>query len=761
MKITHTPENGEFHLSNGMISYILRIYENGYAGSLYFGKALSPVRPYGHLGPRDFRGFSHGTGDFTRFEYPSAGNGDFRLPAITVVHADGSSVIDPVYRDHRIYSGKKPIPGLPATYVESDSEAETLEIDLVDELSGVIITLFYTIFADYPVIARHVRVTNGGANTSGCARVSGAGETLTCAMSASVDLPDQNWDLIALTGAWAREFQAERLPLRRGVQGVASVRGVSGSQQNPFIALARTNADERTGEAIGFSLAYSGNFRAECEADSFGMTRVRMGINPAGFSWKLGAGESFDTPEAILCWSETGLGGLSDAYHALYRTRLARGHWRDRDRPVLINNWEGTYFDFDEERLLSIARSAQALGVELFVLDDGWFGKRNDDTSSLGDWFVNRAKLPGGIDGLARKVESLGMKFGLWIEPEMISRESELFSAHPDWAVGVPGRPRTEARHQYVLDYSRAEIVDHIFAAITDVLKSAPISYVKWDMNRNITEPYSMSLPADRQGEFFHRYMLGVYSLFDRLTSAFPDILFESCSSGGARFDPGMLFYAPQAWLSDDSDAVERLRIQWGASLCYPPSSMGAHVSASPNHQVGRVTPIATRAAVAFFGAFGYELDPARLPQSELDSVKNQISFYKAHRTLFRTGRFIRLVSPYDGTDASWMVVSADRSRAIVAFYRVLGKPFPVAVRVKLAGLEADAAYRITVWPAPVAESASAQAADGARTGESALTVRGGDELMYSGLRVLDSAFFEPQTGDFWARLFVLERITK
>lgn len=777
MNITYTPDGCEFHLSNGIISYIFRIYENGYAGSQYFGKALSPARSYRHLGPREFRGFSQGIGDFSRFEYPSTGNGDFRIPAITIVHADGSSVIDPVYREHRTYSGKRPIPGLPATYVESDAEADTLEVDLVDAPSGIVITLFYTIFADYPVVIRHVRVANSGVtsgsaangvaadgNTSDSGAPNGGAsdcETLTCAMSMSLDLSDQDWELIELTGTWAREFQVERRPVRHGVQGIASARGVSGSQQNPFITLARPGCDERSGEAIGFSLVYSGNFRAECEADSYGMTRVRMGINPAGFSWKLAAGESFETPEAVIAWSGSGLGGLSDAYHGLYRTRLARGHWRDRDRPVLINNWEGTYFDFNEDRLLSIARTAKDLGVELFVLDDGWFGKRNDDSSSLGDWTANRAKLPDGIDGLARKVESLGMKFGLWFEPEMISRESELFAAHPDWAVGVPGRPRTEARHQYVLDFSRGEIVDHIFAAISDILNKGPVSYVKWDMNRNITEPYSLGLPSDRQGEFFHRYMLGVYSLFERLTSAFPEILFESCSSGGARFDPGMLFYAPQGWLSDDSDAVERLRIQWGASLCYPPSSMGAHVSASPNHQVGRVTPIDTRAAVAFFGAFGYELDPACLSQSEREAIKIQIAFFKQHRTLFRTGRFIRLVSPYEGTDACWMVVSPDRSRAIVAFYRVLAKPFPVVVRIALAGLDAVASYRITTWPDRTVASAAGTATSDGSTPAREVTVRGGDELMYSGLRVLDSAFFEPQTGDFWAKLFILEMMTK
>ena len=357
---------------------------------------------------------------------------------------------------------------------------------------------------------------------------------------------------------------------------------------------------------------------------------------------------------------------MSDALHRLYRERLARGTWRDKPRPVLINNWEATYFEFDEAKLLEIATAARDLGVELFVLDDGWFGERDADTTSLGDWFVDRRKLPNGLDGLAAKVEALGIGFGLWIEPEMVSEQSQLFAQHPDWAIGVPGRPRTESRQQLVLDMSRPEIVDHLFGVLSEVLASAPISYVKWDMNRTITEPFSMGLPADRQGEFFHRYILGVYDLYARLGAAFPEILFESCAGGGGRFDPGMLAFAPQAWTSDDTDAVERLRIQWGTSMAYPLSSMGAHVAAVPNHQTGRITPIATRAAVAFFGVFGYELDPTTLAEDDRRAIAGQIEFYKAHRDLFQRGRFVRLRSPFEdgGNQAAWMVVAPDASRA-------------------------------------------------------------------------------------------------
>ncbi len=417
---------------------------------------------------------------------------------------------------------------------------------------------------------------------------------------------------------------------------------------------------------------------------------------------------------------------------------------------MLINNWEGTYFDFDETKLLEMAAASRDLGIELFVLDDGWFGRRDDDTTSLGDWVVDRRKLPDGIDGLATKVEALGLRFGLWIEPEMVSERSRLFADHPDWAIGVPGRARTESRQQLVLDMSRPEVVDHLFGALSAVLTDAPVSYVKWDMNRNITEPYSLALPADRQGEFFHRYILGVYDLYRRLSAAFPEILFESCASGGGRFDPGMLAFAPQTWTSDDTDAVERLRIQWGTSLVYPLSSMGAHVAAVPNHQTGRITPLATRAAVAFFGVFGYELDPTRFSAAERHEVIEQIAFYKAHRELLQRGRFVRLESPFegDGNATAWMVVSPDRRQAIVGVYRALNRPVPGPDRVPLRGLDPAAAYQVALWPST---------GDGVERANA--LVRGGDDLMATGLLLAAERHAAARWGDFWARLFVLEAV--
>ena len=496
---------------------------------------------------------------------------------------------------------------------------------------------------------------------------------------------------------------------------------------------------------------YSGNFLAEAEVDEFGTTRLRLGIHPGGFSWALEPGAEFQTPEGILVHSDHGLEGISDALHGLLRDRLARGRWRDERRPVLLNSWEATYYDFDEERLLALAVAARDLGVELFVLDDGWFGERNDDTSSLGDWSVNRAKLPGGIDSLAGTIESLGLRFGLWIEPEMVSPRSRLFARYPEWAVGIPSRPRTESRHQYVLDLARPEVVDHLFGVLSDLLRGARISYVKWDMNRTITEPFSATLPADRQGEFFHRYILGLYTLFDRLTKAFPDVLFESCAGGGGRFDPGLLAYAPQAWTSDDTDAIERLRIQWGSSLAYPLSAMGAHVSSVPNHQVGRTTPLATRAAVAFFGVLGYELDPLLLSDPERREIAAQIAWYRDRGELFQRGRLVRLRSPFagDGNEAAWMVVGPGGQRAVVGHYRVLNRPNPGPARLRLRGLDPATLYRVTPWPD-----------DTDPVGRANAGLRGGDELMRVGLVVqTDDPADSRQDGDFRARLFDLEAV--
>jgi alpha-galactosidase len=730
----------QFHLRNDHISYLIRVHASGAPGGLYFGPPLAAGRSYGHLPPGEFTGYSNRLGDSIPFEMPTSGSGDFRIPGLVVEHSDGSSVLDLVYREHRIFAGKPPIPGLPSTYAESDAEAQTLELVLADEQSRLEVRLLYTIFRDVPAIARSARIRNGGK----------APARLTTAMSASLDLPDADWELVQLSGAWARECQVRTRRLVAGRQSVGSVRGASSHHHNPFVVLRRPATTEDHGEAIGFSLVYSGNFLAEAEVDPFQTARVRIGINPEGFAWTLEPGEEFATPEAVLVHSDRGLGALSDAYHGLYRERLARGAWRDRPRPVLINNWEGTYFDFTEDRLVAIAEVARDLGIELFVLDDGWFGARDDDTSSLGDWFVDRRKLPNGIDGLARRIQALGLQFGLWIEPEMVSVRSKLFEEHPDWAIGVPGRPRTEGRQQLVLDMSRPEVVDHLFGVLAAVLGGAPISYVKWDMNRNITEPWSAGLPPDRQGELFHRYILGVYELYRRLTEAFPEILFESCAGGGGRFDPGMLAFAPQAWTSDNTDAIERLSIQWGTSLAYPLSSMSAHVSEVPNHQVGRITPLATRAAVAFFGVFGYELDARALTKDERREVADQVAFYKRHRDVLQRGRFVRLIGPFDGdgNETAWMAVSADTRKAVVGWYQVLNRPAPGPRRIRLRGLDPGTSYAVSTWPDRDDGRAAANAGR-----------RGGDELMRAGLSLGVDRHAAAGEGDFRARLFVLEAV--
>ena len=744
MTIEWSAEAREFHLRNNRISYVMRVLERGWLGHLYFGSPLAGERSYAHLVPGEFFDFSNRVGEPVPLEYPTGGSGDYRIPALALELADGSGVLDLRYSGHRVLPGKPAIPGLPSMYVEVGGEAETLEVTLADTIAQIEVKLLYTIYRDRPVIVRGARIANLGK----------APVIVRGAMSASIDLPDSDWQLIALSGDWARERHVVRQALRPGRQSVSSLRGASSAQHNPFVAVARPNTTEDAGDGIGVCLAYSGNFLAEVEVESFGTTRIRTGINPEGFSWLLDPGAEFATPEAILAFSTAGLGELSRAYHDLLRERMARGTWRDKPRPIVINNWEATYFDFDEEKLVAIATAARDMGIEMFVLDDGWFGHRDDDSSSLGDWKVNAAKLPGGIESVARKVEALGMRFGIWIEPEMVSRRSDLFAAHPDWAIGIPSRPKTESRNQLVLDMSRPEVVDYLFDALSAILGSAPITYVKWDMNRNITEPFSTALPAWRQGEFFHRYILGVYSLYDRLTKAFPGILFESCASGGARFDAGMLAFAPQAWTSDDTDAIERLKIQWGTSFAYPLSSMAAHVSAIPNHQLGRVTPLDTRAAVAFFGVFGYELDPTKLSAEERAEVAAQVAFYKRWRDLFQRGRFHRLISPFEGDrdEAAWMTAADDARAAVVAYYSILNRPNHGPRRLKLRGLDPSASYRVTIRSA----EAAAEAEDDAPA--TSPNVIGGDVLMAAGL-VIDAARMSPTQGDFSARLYVLESI--
>ena len=561
-------------------------------------------------------------------------------------------------------------------------------------------------------------------------------------MSLSIDLPDTDYEWLELTGAWARERHVERRALATGITAIGSRRGHSSGQYNPFVALVRPETTEMQGEVLAVSLVYSGNFEMLAEVDNHGVTRLQAGIHSTDFDWTLATGETFQTPEAVLVWSDEGLNGMSRTYHRLYQRRLARGTWRDKVRPILINNWEATYFDFTEEKLLAIADVAAQCGVELFVLDDGWFGARTSDHAGLGDWTVNPDRLPNGIDGLAEKIEARGMKFGIWVELEMVNEDSDLYRAHPDWVLSVPGRRKSLGRSQCVLDFSRQDVVDNIYEQMAAILASGKVSYVKWDMNRSITECWSHALPAARQGEVFHRYILGLYDLYERLTTAFPHVLFESCASGGNRFDPGMLYYAPQAWTSDNSDAVERQKIQYGTSMCYPLSSMGSHVSVVPNHQVNRVTPLHTRANTAYFGTFGYELDLGKLSAEELAEVKDEIAFMKEYREIFQFGTFYRLQSPFEHNVMAWMCVSGDQKTAIVGWYRTLNRVNDRFARVRLAGLLPGALY------------------EDSRSGARCY----GDELMHYGLITTDGTTGEPHpedglTTDFDSRLYVLNAV--
>lgn len=691
--ITVNEKERVFHLQNGRISYLFYVMDSGQLGHLYFGRRLNSGGSYLHMVEKAHRpmttyiteGDMYTSYEHLRQEYPSYGTSDYRYPAFEVQGPDGSSICKLEYQGYEISQGKKPLPGLPATYVEDAGEAETLEIHMEDSLRGLEAVLSYTIFRDYDAIARGVRFTNAGEDTLFLDR----------AMSLSLDFPDSDYESIQLSGSWSRERYIKTRPLEAGVTAVSSMRGNSSHQHNPFLALKRKHTTEHSGDAYGFSLIYSGNFLAQAEVDNYQVLRIMLGINPFGFRWKLAPGSSFVTPEAVMVYSDKGLNGMSRQFHALFRNRLARGYWRDRERPVLINNWEATMFDYVEEDLVRFAKKAQECGIELFVLDDGWFGTRNNDRSGLGDWKANPAKLPNGIEGLAERIDSLGMKFGLWFEPEMVNRDSDLFRAHPDYIIQTPGRSTSHGRNQFVLDFSRTEVVDEIFHQMYTLLNNAKISYIKWDMNRSISECYSAAYPADQQGEIFHRYILGVYSLHERLLQAFPELLIESCSSGGGRFDAGMLYYAPQGWTSDDSDAIERLKIQYGTSLVYPISSMGAHVSACPNSQVGRNTPIETRGNVAMTGAFGYELDLNKLSPEEIEAVKRQVVFYKQNRKLLVRGDFYRLLSPFEGNFAGWEVVEQNGSRALVTVTRILSEINGPYRRIPLQGLTPDRMYQV------------------------------------------------------------------
>ena len=689
MDIIWHGKSRHYHLYNDRISYIMGVTPLGDLGGIYFGRRIHDKEDMSYVCNRfglpnvvvdpDTESYSQ---ELNLQEYPGFGVTDFGTQAFEIELPNGSKVSSFEYRDHKIFKGKSPIKGLPATYA-GDDEAMTLEVYLEDEVAKVTLVLSYTIFDKYPVIARHASFTNNGTSPV----------KLTRALSACIDLPDRDYEWMQFSGAWARERIPEVKKISSGSISIESKRGISSANQNPFVIIKTPSTDEQSGEAIGLSFVYSGNFLAQAECDTFGRLRLLMGINPDRFTWILKAGETFETPEVVIARSDEGLNSLSNTYHELYNNNLVRGKWKNTARPILINNWEATFMDFDEERILKIAEKARDAGVELFVLDDGWFGARNDDTAGLGDWVENPEKLPQGMAGLARKINALGMKFGFWIEPEMVNPDSNLFRRHPEWVLATPGRKSSLGRHQLVLDYSRPEVVDHIYGMLKKVLDNAPISYIKWDMNRSLTEVYSASVPAEEQGMVYHRYIMGVYDLYERLMADFPDILFESCSSGGNRFDAGMLYYAPQAWCSDNTDAIDRIRIQYGTSYGYPISSIGAHVSAVPNQQTGRSASITTRANVAYFGTFGYELDLNRISDEEFEEVKRQIEFMKGNRELLQFGTFYRLRSPFEKDQAAWIVVSKDKKKAIFGFYCMRSNVNQLPGFIRLAGLKEDLEY--------------------------------------------------------------------
>lgn len=727
MGIRFNEQNKLFNIESKNTSYILNVLETGHIAHLYWGRKINSNKIDYLIKKRQCGSFLADLDNIDDFhleavpqEYPSYGNPDLRSPAVQIKLSNGTTVTDFRYYSHKIFKGKNKLQGLPATYVENDIEAETLEITLNDSLANLKLILSYTVFEEYDAITRNVKVINDSNEEIDILRV----------LSANVDFNHSEFDFIQLSGAWARERHIVRTPLRSGGQCVESRRGASSHAQNPFMALVSHEANEDVGDVYGFNLIYSGNFLANVEVDMHNNSRAQIGINPFDFTWNLESKQEFQTPEVVMVYSPNGLTGMSHIYHDLYRERLARGSYRDKERPILINNWEATYFDFDNEKIKEIAKEASDLGIELFVLDDGWFGERNSDDSSLGDWFVSENKIKCGLNSLVKDINDLGMKFGLWFEPEMISPNSNLYREHPDWCIHIENRTRSLARKQLVLDLSRDEVCDAVIKMITDVLKSAPISYVKWDMNRNITELGSPAWPPKKQKELAHRYMLGLYKILENITSNFPDILFESCSGGGGRFDGGMLYYMPQTWTSDDTDAIERLKIQEGTSLVYPSISMGSHVSAVPNHQVNRITPLSTRGIVAMAGSFGYELDVTKMTDIEKEEVKKQIELYKSIRKVVQFGDLYRLKSPFKSNEVSWMTLSKDKEFAIVSYVKQYSEVNKIPGRLKLKALDENSLYEII------------------ETKE----VFGGDELMYIGLEIGELI------GDYVSKMWTLKK---
>ena len=682
-----------FKIDTTATSYIIGIADGKYAGHAYYGRRLpdDDVSYLMRINEAPFVPSKNGRDklsflDCFPMEYPVHGIGDFREDCIAVRNKDGYSGLELLYDGYEITKEKPHLDGLPQTFASDTGASETLKLHLKDEILGFKVTLLYTIFEDSDAVVRSVIMNNESSDPL----------YITKALSACIDMDNKDFELMTLNGSWARERHIQRNPVGIGFAGVSSVRGETSHQHHPFLGFLSKGADDEHGEVYGMHFIYSGNFKGLVYRGQFDNVRMMMGINDEDFTWKLEPGESFMTPEAVTVYSAAGIGRMTRTYHDLYRNHLIRSPYKDKKRPILINNWEATYFDFNTDKLLDIARESSKLGIEMLVMDDGWFGNRYDDNRALGDWFVNEEKIKGGLKYLVDEVNKLGMKFGIWFEPEMISPDSDLYREHPDWAIAIPGRTAGLCRNQYVLDITRDEIRDYIVERVCDILSSANIEYVKWDMNRQLADLGSKNLPFDRMGELSHRYTLAVYDMQERILERFPDLLLENCSGGGARFDPGMLYYSPQIWCSDDTDAIERLKIQEGTALLYPLSTMGAHVSVCPNHTVGRNTPFETRGYVALAGTFGYELDVTKLSDEDKAMIPGQCKMYHKYRDLVTMGDYYRIASyAENGYFDAYMTVSKDMRESLLTFVQVMNRPNVHSRIIRLKGLDPDAKYLI------------------------------------------------------------------
>lgn len=728
MGIIYNEKARTFTLHTHNTTYQMQIDAYGFLLHLYYGRKTDGVMDYLlTYADRGFSGNPQDAGNDRTYsldvlpqEFPCRLTGDFRSPVLDLVNADGSFGCDLRYQGYEICDGKYNLKGLPAVYA-AEEEAQTLIIYMKDQVTGLQVELLYGVLPEYDVITRSAKVINTEEDKI----------RLTKAQAACIDFVHGEFDIISFYGRHAMERNMQRTPAGHGAFVIGSRRGTSSHQYNPMMILAEKETTEDAGTCYGMSFVYSGGFKAEVEKDQFGQTRMQMGLQEEQFSYPLEKGEEFVIPEVMLTCSSQGLGKLSQNLQRCIRKNLCRGKYKEKVRPILINSWEACYFDFTGEDIYHLAEQAKDLGIDMVVLDDGWFGSRNDDNSGLGDWKVNEEKLQGSLGDLISRINALGVKFGLWFEPEMVNEDSDFYREHPDWAIQIPGRKPVKGRNQLILDFSRKEVVDAVYEQMCQVLDQGNIEYVKWDMNRHISDVYSAVLPKERQGEASHRYMLGLYDLLERLVSRYPDLLLEGCSGGGGRFDLGMLYYSPQIWCSDDTDAVERLSVQYGTSFCYPISTVGSHVSAVPNHQTGRITPVETRGTVAMAGSFGYELDLNLLSDGEKEEVKEQIKTFKKYYNLTHEGEYYRLTNPMENRlYAAWEFVSQDQSEALVHGMQILAQPSGPSIHIPVRGLKADAMYEVN--------------------GE---LVRSGRALMHGGLN------FPRQTGDFKAVEFYLKEV--